>query len=112
MITFQDISEAFNTELNRSSAGATIASLSYEKGRVSLYLKPDTQLTNVKIADDIARELKIKPDRSNTGEPAGIDKIALHNVDNIFMTCEQAKSRKFIDSREDNELPVEHVIRR
>ena len=48
MITFQDISEAFNTELNKSSAGITIARLSHENGRVSLYLKPDTQLTNLK----------------------------------------------------------------
>ena len=91
-VTFQDISEAFNTELNKSSAGVTIARLSYEKGRVNLYLKPDTQLTNVKIADDIARELKIKTDRSNIGEPVDADKIALHNVDNIFMTCKQANS--------------------
>ena len=98
VITFQDISEAFNTELNKSSGGTTIARLSYEKGRVSLHLKPDTQLTNVKIADDIARELKIKTDRSNIGEPVDIGKIALHNVDHIFMTCEQAKSNTFIDS--------------
>ena len=40
--TFQDISEAFNTELNKSSAGLTIASLNYKDGRVSLSLKPDT----------------------------------------------------------------------
>ena len=84
VVTFKDISEAFNSELNKSSAGATIARLSYENGRVSLYLKPDTQLTNVKIADDIARELKIKPDRSNIGEPVEIDKIALHNVEQHF----------------------------
>ena len=100
VVTFQDISKAFNTELNKSSAGVTIARLSYEKGRVNLSLKPDTQLTNVKIADDIARELKIKPDKPNTGEPIEIDKIAFYNVDNIFMTCDQAKSRTFIDSRE------------
>ena len=100
VITFQDISEAFNTELNKSSAGVTIASLNYKDGRVSLSLKPDTQLTNVKIADDIARELKIKPDKPNTGEPIEIDKVAFYNVDNIFMTCDQAKSRTFIDSRE------------
>ena len=100
VITFQDISEAFNTELNKSSAGSTIASLNYKDGKVSLYLKPDTQLTNVKIADDIARELKIKPDKPNTGEPIEIDKVAFYNVDNIFMTCDQAKSRTFIDSRE------------
>ena len=100
VITFQDISEAFNTELNKSSADITIARLSHENGRVSLYLKPDTQLTNVKIADDIARELKIKPDKPNIGEPVDIGKIAFYNVDNIFMTCDQAKSRTFIDSRE------------
>ena len=98
VITFQDISEAFNTELNKSSAGVTIARLSHENGRVSLYLKPDTQLTNVKIADDIARELKIN--RSNTGEPIDVDKIFFHNTPNIYLTCNQAKSRTFIDSRE------------
>ena len=100
VITFKAISEAFNSELNKSSAGSTIASLNYKDGKVSLYLKPDTQLTNVKIADDIARELKIKPDKPNTGEPIEIDKVAFYNVDNIFMTCDQAKSRTFIDSRE------------
>ena len=100
VVTFQDISKAFNTELNKSSAGVTIARLSYEKGRVNLSLKPDTDLTNVKIADDIARELKIKPDKPNTGEPIEIDKVAFHNVDTIFMTCEQAKSNTFIDNRE------------
>ena len=99
VITFQTISEAFNVELNKSSAGATIARLSYEKGRVSLYLKPDTQLTNVKIADDIARELKIKPDRSNTGEPVDADKIALHNTTNIYLACLQANSNTFVDSK-------------
>ena len=34
VVTFKVISEAFNSELNKSSAGATIASLSYENGRV------------------------------------------------------------------------------
>ena len=100
VVTFKVISEAFNSELNKSSAGATIARLSYENGRVNLYLKPDTQLANVRIADEIARELKIKPDKPNTGEPVEIDKVAFHNVDNIFMTCDQAKSNTFIDSRE------------
>ena len=100
VITFKAISEAFNSELNKSSAGETIASLNYKDGKVSLYLKPDTQLTNVKIADNIARELKIKPDKPNTGESIEIDKVAFYNVDNIFMTCDQAKSRTFIDSRE------------
>ena len=98
MITFQDISKAFNSALNKSSAGVTIASLSYENGRVSLYLKPDTQLTNVKIAEDIARELKIKPDKSNIGEPVDIGKIAFHNTPNIYLTCDEAKSNTFIDS--------------
>ena len=100
VVTFKVISEAFNSELNKSSAGVTIARVSHENGRVSLYLKPDTQLTNVKIADDIARELKIKPDRSNTGEPVDVDKIFFHNTPNIYLTCNQAKSRTFIDSRE------------
>ena len=100
VITFKAISEAFNSELNKSSAGSTIASLNYKDGKVSLYLKPDTQLTNVKIADDIARELKIKSDKPNTGEPIEIDRVVFYNVDNIFMTCDQAKSRTFIDSRE------------
>ena len=100
VITFQDISEAFNKELNKSSAGATIASLTYKEGRVTFHIKPDTQLFNVKIADDIARALKIKPDRPNTGELVDVDKIALHNVDTIFLTCEQAKSNTFIDNQE------------
>ena len=100
VITFQDISEAFNTELNKSSAGAIIASLSYKDGRVTLHIKPDTQLFNVKMADEIARALKIKPDRPNTGELVDVAKIAFHNVDAIFMTCDQAKSRTFIDNRE------------
>ena len=99
VITFKTISEAFNVELNRSSVGPTIASLNCKEGRVTLYLKPETQLTNVKISEDIARELKIKTDRSNTGEPVDIDKVAFHNVDNIYMTGEQAESRTFIDSR-------------
>ena len=98
VITFQDISEAFNTELNKSSAGVTIASLNYKDGKVSLHLKSDTQLTNVKIADDIARELKIKPDKPNTGEPVDISKIAFHNTPNIYLTCDEAKSNTFIDS--------------
>ena len=100
VVTFKVISEAFNSELNKCSAGVTIASLTYKEGRVNLHLKSDTQLTNLKIADDIARELKIKPDKPNTGEPIEIDKVAFYNVDNIFMTCDQAKSRTFIDSRE------------
>ena len=98
--TFKTISERFNTELNKSSAGAVIASLTYKEGRVSLYLKLDTQLANVRIADEIARALKVKPDRTNVGELVDIEKIAFHNVDTIFMTCEQAKSRTFIDNRE------------
>ena len=100
VLTFKIISEKFNTELNKSSAGAVIASLTLKEGRVSLYIKPDTQLFNVKIADDIARELRIKPDRTNVGELVDIEKIAFHNVDTIFMTCEQAKSSTFIDNRE------------
>ena len=100
VVTFKVISEAFNTELNKSSAGAIIASLTHKEGRVNLNIKPDTQLANVRIADEIARALKIKPDRPNTGELVDVDKIAFHNVDTIFMTCEQAKSHTFIDSRE------------
>ena len=99
VVTFKVISEAFNKELNKSSAGAIIASLTYKEGRVSLHLKPDTQLANVRIADDIARALKIKPDRTNVGELVDVDKIAFHNVDNIFTTCEQAISNTFIDNR-------------
>ena len=99
VITFQDISKAFNTELNKSSAGVTIASLTHKEGRVSLYLKPDTQLTNVKIADDVARKLKIKPDKPNTGEPIEIDKIFFHNTPNIYLTCNQAKSNTYINSQ-------------
>ena len=100
VVTFKVISEAFNKELNKSSAGATIARLSYVDGKVSLYLKPDTQLFNVRISDEIARALKIKPDRTNVGELVDIEKVAFHNVDAIFMTCEQAKSSTFIDNRE------------
>ena len=99
VVTFKVISEAFNSELNKSSAGVTIARLSHENGRVSLYLKPDTQLTNVKIADDIARELKIKPDKPNTGEPVDVDKIFFHNTPNIYLTCNQAKSNTYINSQ-------------
>ena len=99
VITFQDISEAFNTELNKSSAGVTIARLSHENGRVSLYLKPDTQLANVRIADEIARGLKIKPDKPNTGEPVDVDKIFFHNTPNIYLTCNQAKSNTYINSQ-------------
>ena len=73
VVTFKDISEAFNVELNRSSVGPTIASLNCKEGRVTLYLKPETQLTNVKISEDIARELKIKTDRSNT--PANLSTL-------------------------------------
>ena len=99
VITFQDISEAFNTELNKSSAGITIASLNYKDGKVNLSLKPDTQLTNVKIADDIARELKIKTDRSNIGEPVDVDKIAFHNTPNIYLTCDEANFNTYINSQ-------------
>ena len=100
VITFKTISEAFNKELNKSSAGATIASLTYKEGRVTLYIKPDTQLFNVRMADEIARALKIKPDRANIGELVDVDKVAFHNVDSIFAACEQAKSNTFINSRE------------
>ena len=99
VVTFKVISEAFNTELNKSSAGI-IASLTYKDGRVTLYIKPDTQLFNVRFSDEIARALKIKPDKPNTGELIDVDKIALHNVDTIFLTCDQAKSNTFIDNRE------------
>ena len=99
VITFKTISEAFNKELNKSSAGAIIASLTYKEGKVTLYIKPDTQLFNVKIADDIARELRIKPDRPNTGELVDVNKIAFHNVDTIFMTCDQVKSNTYINSQ-------------
>ena len=99
VITFQDISEAFNSALNKSSAGVTIASLTYKDGKVSLYLKSDTQLFNVRIADEIARALKIKPDKPNTGEPVDVDKIFFHNTPNIYLTCNQAKSNTYINSQ-------------
>ena len=99
VITFKTISEAFNSELNKSSAGVTIASLTYKDGKVSLYLKSDTQLFNVRIADDIAREFKIKPDKPNTGEPVDFDKIFFHNTPNIYLTCNQAKSNTYINSQ-------------
>ena len=98
VVTFKVISEAFS-ELNKSSAGTIIASLTYKEGRVTLYIKPDTQLFNVRIADEIARALKIKPDRANTGELVDVDKIAFHDVDNIFMTCDQAKSNTYVNSQ-------------
>ena len=90
----------------------SIASLTHKEGKVTLYIKPDTQLFNVKIADDIARELRIKPDRPNTGELVDVNKIAFHNVDTIFMTCDQAKSRTFIDNREADTILSEHAIQR
>ena len=99
VITFKAISEAFNSELNKSSAGVTIASLTYKDGKVSLYLKSDTQLFNVRIADKIARALKIKPDKPSTGEPVDVDKIFFHNTPNIYLTCNQAKSNTYINSQ-------------
>ena len=99
VITFKAISEAFNSELNKSSAGVTIASLTYKDGKVSLYLKSDTQLFNIRIADEIARALKIKPDKPNTGEPVDVDKIFFHNTPNIYLTCNQAKSNTYINSQ-------------
>ena len=55
----------FNTELNKSSAGAIDCEIESRRTAESAStLKSDTQLTNVKIADDIARELRIKPDRT------------------------------------------------
>ena len=99
VITFKAISEAFNSELNKSSAGVTIASLTYKDGKISLYLKSDTQLFNVRIADEIARALKIKPDKPNTGEPVDVDKIFFHNTPNIYLTCNQAKSNTYINSQ-------------
>ena len=99
VITFKAISEAFNSELNKSSAGITIASLNYKDGKVSLYLKSDTQLFNVRIADEIARALKIKPDKPNTGEPVDVDKIFFHNTPNIYLICNQAKSNTYINSQ-------------
>ena len=100
VVTFKVISEAFNSELNKSSAGTIIASLTYKEGRVTLYIKPDTQLFNVRMADEIARALKIKPDRANIGVDVDVDKVAFYNVDSVFMTCDQAKSHTFIDNRE------------
>ena len=99
VITFKTISERFNTELNKSSAGAVIASLTHKEGRVTLHIKPDTQLFNVKMADDIARALRIKTDRPNTGELVDIKKVAFHNVGTIFMTCDQVKSNTYINSQ-------------
>ena len=98
VITFKDIAEAFNT-LNKASPGVVVASLTYKDGKVTLFLKPDTQLVNFKIADDIARELKIKSDKSNTGEPVDIDKIAFYNTSTIYLVCDQADSDTFINSQ-------------
>ena len=55
-------------------------------------MKYDTQLSNLKISEDIAKVLKIKGNTSNTGEPVDVDKIAFNNTKNVFLVCDQIDS--------------------
>ena len=99
VITFQDISEAFDTALNSSSGGITIASLNYKDGKVNLFIKPNTQLINVKIAEYIAKELRIAADKTNIGEPIDVNKIAFHNTSATYLICDQVNSNTYINSQ-------------
>lgn len=90
--TFNTIASLFNEQLNRTAGGDPIATLSYKDGKVNLYVKNDTQLSNLKISDDIAKELKIKGNTSNSGEPVDVDKIAFNNTKNVFLACDQIDS--------------------
>ena len=65
---------------------------SHKNGKVNLYVKDDTQLSNLKISDDIAKVLKIKGNTSNSGEPVDVDKIAFSNTKNVFLVCDQIDS--------------------
>ena len=89
--TFDTISRIFNEQINRGAyPDDPVATLSYKDGKVNLYVKDDTQLSNLKISDDIAKELKIKG--SNSGEPVDVDKIAFNNTKNVFLVCDQIDS--------------------
>ena len=72
--TFDMIARLFNEQLNKSAAGDPVATLSHKDGKVNLYVKDDTQLSNLKISEDIAKFLKIKGDT-----PVDVDKIAFKN---------------------------------
>ena len=85
-------SRLFNEQLNISAAGDLVATLSHKNGKVNLYVKDDTQLSNLKISDDIAKVLKIKGNTSNSGEPVDVDKIAFSNTKNVFLVCDQIDS--------------------
>ena len=62
-----------------------------QDGKVNLYVKDDTQLSNLS-SKDIAKVLKIKGNTSNTGEPVDVDKIAFNNTKNVFLVCDQIDS--------------------
>ena len=55
-------------------------------------MKDDTQLSNLKISEDIAKVLKIKSNTSNSGKTADVDKIAFNNTKNVFPVCDQIDS--------------------
>ena len=59
-----------------------------QDGKVNLYVKDDTQLSNLS-SKDIAKVLKIKGNTSNTGEPVDVEKIAFNNTKNVFLICDQ-----------------------
>ena len=86
------IARLFNEQLNISAAGDPVATLSHKDGKVNLYVKDDTQLSNLKISEDIAKVLKIKGNTSNTGEPVDVDKIVFNNTKNVFLVCDQIDS--------------------
>lgn len=88
--TFDMIARLFNEQINQAAGGDPIATLSYKDGKVNLYVKDNTQLSNLKISDDIAKELKIKG--NNSGEPVDVDKIAFNNTKNVFLACDQIDS--------------------
>ena len=103
--TFDMIARLFNEQLNISAAGDPVATLSHKDGKVNLYVKDDTQLSNLKISEDIAKVLKIKGDTSNTGEPIEFDKIAFNNTKNVFLVCDQINST-LINNRDSNTVTV------
>ena len=87
--TYDTIARLFNEQLNISASGDPAATLSYKDSKVNLYVKDDTQLSNLKISEDIAEVLKIKCNTSNSGEPVDVDKIAINNTKNVSLVCDQ-----------------------
>ena len=86
------IARLFNEQLNISAAGDPVVTLSHKDGKVNLYLKDDTQLSNLEISDDIAKVLKIKGNTSNIGDVNNVNKIAFINTKNVFLVCDQINS--------------------